>query len=140
MLQGNINRINSIVAIAFIVILFGSGVVAETALGRVSPTGSFGHPIIPLKLWTVESSLTNNSQRADGARDNMTRDISDNASNTTNAGNMPNRMKGTASGVISTNFNPYTNVNVHGINLSSTICKIFISDLRFLIFYSLIHI
>jgi hypothetical protein len=39
----------------------------------------------------------------------MTRDISDNAPN---AGNMTNRINRTGSKAISTNFNPYTNVNV----------------------------
>jgi hypothetical protein len=106
-LKSNINRINFIVAVAFIAILSASTALTGSSLGQVSLTHPFAqlqHQETPLKLWTVDSSSTNNSQTA-----NATKAISDNDTNATNATNLTNA---TASKAISTNFNPFANVNV----------------------------
>jgi hypothetical protein len=108
-LKGNINRseiVNFSVALAFISILPGSTVLTGSTLGQVSQTQPFGqlqHQETPLKLWTVDPSA-NNRQTADAATP-----ISDGGMNTTNITSHANV---TASKAVSTNFNPYTNVNV----------------------------
>ena len=105
-MKSNINRINFIVAVAFIAILSASTALTGSSLGQVSLTHPFAqlqHQETPLKLWTVDSS-TNNSQTANAAKA-----ISDNDTNAANATNLANA---TASKAISTNFNPFANVNV----------------------------
>ncbi|MFZ0222909.1 MAG: hypothetical protein WAM42_14595, partial [Candidatus Nitrosopolaris sp.] len=101
-----INRINFIAAVAFIAILSGSTALTGSSLGRVSLTHPFGqlqHQETPLKLWTVDSPSTNNSQTADA------KPIADDDPNATNTTSPTNA---TASKAISTNFNPFANVNV----------------------------
>jgi hypothetical protein len=102
--KSNINRrdvINFSVALASILILPGSTVLTGSSLGEVSVTHAFGqmqHQETP-KLWTVDS---NKSQIPANP-------ISDDDANTANA---TNPTKVTASKAVSTNFNPYTNINV----------------------------
>jgi hypothetical protein len=107
-LKSYINRSeigNFSVALAFILILSGSTVLTGSTLGQVSQTQSFEqmqHQETPIKLWTVNP--TSNSQTTDTARP-----ISDDNINGTNVTSHGNA---TASKTVSTNFNPYTNVNV----------------------------
>ena len=111
-MKSNINRINFIIAVAFIAILSGSTALTGSSLGQVSLTRPFGqlqHQETPLKLWTVDSSSTNNSQTANAAKANATKV---NATNATNPDNVTNPANATASKAISTNFDPFANVNV----------------------------
>jgi hypothetical protein len=111
-LKSNINRseiVNFSVALAFISILSGSTVLTGSTLGQVSQSQPFGlmqHQETPLKLWTVDSPA-NNSQTAGAARP-----ISDEDTNASNATNITSPPNVTASKAVSTNFNPYTNINV----------------------------
>ncbi|HXX97938.1 MAG TPA: hypothetical protein VEL11_12580 [Candidatus Bathyarchaeia archaeon] len=103
-MKSNINGrelVNFSVALTFILILSGSTVSTGSTLGQVSQTQPFGqmqHQETPLKLWTVDPPA-NNSRIP----------ISEGAMNATNIISHPNV---TASKAVSTNFNPYTNVNV----------------------------
>jgi hypothetical protein len=108
-LKNNINRreiVNFSVALAFISILSGSTILTGSTLGQVSQTQPFGqmqHQEAPLKLWTIDPP-TNNSRTADAATPISDGDM--NATNVTSHSNV------TASKAVSTNFNPYTNINV----------------------------
>ena len=125
-----INRINFIVAVAFIAILSGSTALTGSCLGQVSLTHPFGqlqHQETPLKLWTVDSPSTNNSQTADAkpisdddpnapsTNNSQTADAKPIADDDTNATNTTSPTNATASKAISTNFNPFANINVQKI-------------------------
>ncbi|HYA85171.1 MAG TPA: hypothetical protein VEH06_17250, partial [Candidatus Bathyarchaeia archaeon] len=109
-MKANINRseiVNFSVALAFISILSGSTVLTGSTLGQVSqtPFGQMQHQETPLKLWTVDPS-TNSRRTADAATQ-----ISDGEMNATNVTSHANA-SATASKAVSTNFNPYTSVNI----------------------------
>jgi hypothetical protein len=108
-LKSNIYRkeiVNFSVALALISILSGSTALTGSTLGQVSQTQPFGgmqHQEAPIKLWTVDPT-SNSSQTADVARPISDDDM--NGTSVTSHGNV------TASKAVSTNFNPYTNINV----------------------------
>ncbi|MGC2575330.1 MAG: hypothetical protein WA364_27810, partial [Candidatus Nitrosopolaris sp.] len=111
----NINRseiLNFGIALLFISILSGSSVLTGATLGQVSQTGSFGmqHQDTPLKLWTVDPA--NNRQTADEPTSTSSGVID--ATNVTSPSASPNITSPnvTANKAVSTNFNPYTNINV----------------------------
>ena len=111
----NINRseiLNLGVALVFISILSASSVLTGATLGQVSQTRPFGiqHQETPLKLWTVDPA--NNRQTADEPTPTSNGVID--ATNVTSPNASPNvtSTNVTANKAVSTNFNPYTNINV----------------------------
>jgi hypothetical protein len=112
-LKSNINRSeigNFSVALAFILFLSGSTVLTGSTLGQASqiqPFGQMQHQETPLKLWTIDPPA-NNSQTADMATPISDADM--NATNVTHHANVT--ATASASKAVSTNFNPYTSVNV----------------------------